>query len=138
MTDPTLSKQVELEIVRLHAEFERWLRGESDDPTAIEAVFAPGFTFVSPQGDVLSGTEMRENLREARGARQIRIRVENVVVRSSTADAVVATYEEWHDHAAYTTARQSTAAFERDEAAPAGLRWCHVHETWKIPPPRRR
>ena len=64
--------------------------------------------------------------------------IENATVRWSGGGAVVATYEEWHDHADYTTARQSTVVFTLDDAAPGGLSWRLVHETWKIPPPHRR
>lgn len=138
MTESSLSDQVRAEIIELHVEFERWFRGESDSPARIEASIPEEFTFITPQGDVVDGVTLRKNMRAGRGARQLRIRIENVVVRWSEGDVVIATYEEWHDHDDYTTARQSTVVFAVDDSAPGGLLWRHVHETWKIPPPKRR
>ncbi len=138
MSETALSARVTAEIEALHVEFERWMRGASNSLGRIEATLLEDFTFISPQGDVVDGGELRENLRGAHGTRQIRIRIENAVVRWSGPAGVVATYEEWHDHDDYTTARQATVLFTQDETAPGGLRWRHVHETWKIPPPHRR
>ncbi len=135
MTDPDLSSAVAAEIAALHVEFERWLRGESDDLGRIEASIGAGFTFISPRGDLVSRSQKLSNIREGHGARSIRIRIENPGVAWNEGDAVVATYEEWHDHAEYTTARISTVLLTRDDAAPGGFLWRHVHETWKIPPP---
>jgi hypothetical protein len=137
MSESELSAQVAAEIRALHVEFERWNRGESESSERIEASIPEDFTFVTPQGEVVTGRELRENFRQGQGQRQIRIRIENPILRWHGGDAVLATYEEWHEHADYTTARQSTVLFTRDAAAPGGLRWRHVHETWMLPPPKR-
>lgn len=129
---------VTAEIVALHAEYERWFRGASDDCARIEASLAEDFSFVSPQGDRVPPAELRENLRGGRGARpDIRIRIEKVV-SFLEGETAIATYEEWHTHADYETTRQCTAVLIRHPSAPGGWLWRHVHETWKLPPPKRR
>lgn len=136
MIDPQLTEQVVAEIVALHREFESWFRGESDDSSRIQASIPPDFTFLSPGAEIVPADTLVAGLLDGHGSRQIRIRIENPVIRWSDGSAVLATYEEWHDHADYTTARQSTVLFTIDAAAPGGLRWRHVHETWIKAPPR--
>ena len=138
MNEPALPSLVAAEITALHVEFERWFRGESEDLERVDASLADDFTFLTPQGEVVCRPELLKALRAGRGARQIRIRIEKPTLRLNAADAVLATYEEWHEHADYTTARLSTVLFTHDEKAPGGLLWRHVHETWIIPPPNRR
>ncbi|MCP3973537.1 MAG: hypothetical protein GY720_03475 [bacterium] len=136
MTEAELADQVSAEIVALHNEFERWFRGESDDPTRMLASIPADFTFISPGSEVVPTDVLVAGLLASHGSRQIRIRIDNPIVRWSEGSAVLATYEEWHDHADYTTARQTTVLFTIDAAAPGGLRWRHVHETWIQPPPQ--
>lgn len=135
MTETELAEQVTAEIVALHREFEQWFRGESDDPTRMAASIPADFTFISPGSEIVPADTLVAGLLTSHGNRQIRIRIENPVIRWSDDSAVLATYEEWHDHADYTTARQSTVLFTLDANAPGGLRWRHVHETWMQPPP---
>jgi hypothetical protein len=126
------------EIVALHAEFERWLRGEGErDRSRIEAALSPALTFVSPRGDVVTRDGILKNMQAGWGARHLRIRIENPEVHWTTGAMILATYEEWHDHEAYTTGRQSSVVFEVDPEGPNGVRWRHVQETWIQPPPRR-
>ena len=113
--------EVTREIEALHAEFRSWFRGESDDPARMEASFAPDFTFITPQGAMVYRDELMKNLLSGRGAKKIHIRVDNVDVRWSDGDAIVATYEEFHVHTDYTTVRHSTVLLTLDEAAPGGF-----------------
>ncbi len=130
-----LDQRIAAEIAALHVEFERWLRGESDSFARIEASLASDFTIVPPGGGVVSLAPLLEGLRREHGERRIRIRIENVILRWHAGDAALATYEEWHDHEDYTTARAATVLFSVDRQAPGGLLWRHVHETFQIPPP---
>ena len=136
MTEAELADRVAAEIVALHQEFERWFRGESDDPRRMQSSIPPDFTFISPGADLVPADALISGLLDAHGSRQIRIRIENPVVRWSDGSAVLATYEEWHDHADYSTGRQSSVLFTIDADAPGGLKWRHVHETWIKPPPK--
>lgn len=124
------------EIVALHREFEAWFRGDLMDLGRVEAALAEDFTFISPGGGVVARAELMEGLRKGRGTRPIRIRIENPTLRFAGSGIVAATYEEWHEHADYTTGRQSSALFSVDADTPGGLRWRLVHETWITPPPR--
>ncbi len=135
MIDSALADQVAAEIVALHREFELWFRGESDDPSRMEASIPADLMFISPGSELVPADKLVAGLLASRGSRQIRIRIENPVTRWSDGSAVLATYEEWHDHADYTTGRQTTVLFTLEAAAPGGLRWRHVHETWIQPPP---
>ena len=124
------------EIVALHRFFEAWLRGdETVDFSRVETSLAEDFTFLPPNGGVVNRTELLEGLRQSHGERQVRIRIENPVIRWAAGPAVLATYEEWHDHAEYTTARRSSALLTTDDGAPGGYVWRLVHETWMQPPP---
>jgi len=135
MADDATTGRAVSEIRRLHREFERWFAGESDDFGPIEAAFSDDFTFVAPNSDVMTLGPLLDGIRAHHGDRLLRIQIEQVAVRQIGDDSLVATYEEWHDHDDYSTARQSTVVFGRDDGAANGLLWRHVHETWKVPPP---
>ncbi len=52
-------------------------------------------------------------------------------LREAGEELVAATYEEWQSGEEKKDDRISTVVFCRvPEAAPNGLRWLHVHETW--------
>lgn len=138
MTNQALAQRVTAEIEALHIEFERWFAGSISSFERIRSSMADDFTFISPGGDVIEPDELLTGLHASHGSRQITIRIKNVIVRWSDESAVLATYEEWQDHPGYTAARQSTVLFTEYEAAPGGLLWRHVHETWKVPPPADR
>lgn len=139
MDEDETTAEVRAEIEALHVEFASRLTGRVDDMARIEASLAPEFSFVSPQGDVVERESLIEGLLEAHGARpDLKIEIKAVQVLHDGGDGLVAAYEEWHTHPTYETARQSTVVFVRDDDAPGGLAWLHVHECWKLPPPHRR
>jgi len=128
--------QIAEEIVALHAEFERWMRGEPGASLdRVEACLGPDFTFVAPQGRLIERAQLMEGLRQSRGTSQLRIWIQSPICRWSDDVAALATYQEWHERPDYTTSRRATVLFEVDAAAPGGLMWRHVHETWLEPPP---
>lgn len=128
---------VSAEIRRLHSAFEGWFRGsEAVDFDGIERSLADDFTFVPPNGEPVERARLLEGLRRSFGENPIGIRIERPVVHWEQNDAILATYEEWHEHPDHETARRSTVLFTRDAAAPGGLLWRHVQETWIQPPPR--
>ena len=135
MIDAELSKLVSEEIEVLHETFEAWFRGDLDDLRRVELALADDFTFISPRGDVVDRADLMAGLVAAKGGREMRIRIEEPTVTWRAAHAVLATYQEWHDHADYTTGRQTTVLFWIEESTPGGLLWRHVHETWITPPP---
>lgn len=132
----TTQDAVATEIAYLHAAFEAWFHGADDaDFDRFERSLADDFTFIPPSGEPIERSALVEGLRRSYGENPIRIRIERPVVHWERDGAILATYEEWHDHAEYVTARRSTVLFTRDHQAPAGLLWRHVHETWIQPPP---
>lgn len=130
-----LDDRVAAEIAALHVVFEDWLRGTGDSLDRVEASLGEGFAIVPPRGALVARADLMAGLQQARGSRDVRIRVKRPQVLWQHGDALLAAYEEWHEHGEYTTTRQSTALFTLDETAPGGLRWQHVHETWITPPP---
>ncbi len=138
MNDLDLTHQVTDEIKALHVEFNRWFKGESDDPSRVESSLANDFWFISPQGEEVPRNDLMANFRGAHGKGDFFIRIDNVCVVWSSDEAILATYEEWHLHSGYTTIRHSTVLLTRDDTTPGGFLWRHVHETWKMPPPHRQ
>jgi len=135
MNNASLTALVAAEIEALHVEFELWFGGESKTLSRVESVLAADFHLVSPRGDIVALDDLLAGLRAARNSRHISIRIEQPAVLWHDSTTVLATYQEWHDHTDYSTARQTTVLFSLDDAAPGGLQWRHVHETWIMPPP---
>jgi hypothetical protein len=126
------------EIEELHDAFEQWFRAAPDQSfDRIDNALTPEFVFIGPNAELVERADVVAGLRDARGTRDLSIRIEAVRVGSVTAETVVATYEEWHDHPDHPTCRQATVVFGLDDHAPHGLVWHHIHETWKSPPPHR-
>lgn len=130
-----LTTLVALEVQEIHAAFERWFRGEDEDLARVEAALADDFAFVTTAGDVVGRADLLASIRQGRGTRALRMRVERATLQWSNESALLATYEEWHEADDHETARRSTVLMTFDEAAPRGLVWRHVHETWMVPPP---
>ena len=133
-TDPN---DVAREIEELHQFFADWYHGQAESIDRVERALADDFTMVSPSGALVARAEVIAGIVENRGKTTIGIEVRQIQVRLIDDDEALATYEEWHHHADYSTSRQSSALFSRDSAAPHGWSWRHVHETWITPPPAR-
>ncbi|MGB0513945.1 MAG: hypothetical protein ACPGJE_03790 [Wenzhouxiangellaceae bacterium] len=57
--------------------------------------------------------------------------IRDVRVVHASEEFVIARYQEWQRRDGETArGRLSTVVFSFDEAAPNGLIWRHVHETW--------
>ena len=130
-----IARRVTAEVEQLHDTFERWFQGELDDLSRVEAALSPDFGFVTPRGDIIDRDTVMAGLAAGRGSRHIRIEIRQVAVRRYDSTSALATYEEWHHHADYTTTRCSSVTFEFDVAGPNGVRWRHLHESWITPPP---
>lgn len=134
----TTLDRVAAEIGRLHQGFERWFGGdEGFDFTEFERALADDFTFYPPDGASVDRADLLEGLRSAFGSRSVRIRIERPVILWERDGAILAGYEEWHDHDDHSIGRRSSVLLTRDEGSSGGLLWRHVQETWlKRPPPR--
>lgn len=118
------------EIEDLHDFFERWYQGDEDDFSRCDSVLADGFTIVGPGGEELGRDAIVQLIRDAHGRGGLKISTDEHRLVWESDEAVVARYIEVHDQGDEATRRASTAVFRRDDAAPNGLVWVTVHETW--------
>lgn len=130
-----LVDDVRAEIVALHDFFTGWFQGTlpQEAITQMESCLAPGFINIQPAGRVLTLAELRDSIAQGHGASsEFRIEIEDVVIRWSDGDLVLATYVEVQHGARNSTPptnrRISTVLLERSER----WIWHHVHET-KLP-----
>jgi hypothetical protein len=119
------------EIIELHELFEAYFLGSSDSLERMEAVIAADFTFVGPDANT---TDRDGTLAAVRAGHahtdSLAIRTVEHRLLLVDGDVVVAEYVEEHELASRTNRRLSTVVFSRDDAAPNGLVWRRVHETW--------
>lgn len=130
------------EIHELHVFFVDWLAGTLPNTTQAftrcAGALAENFVLIGPHGQATSCRTLLGQLERAHGAHAdtdppFAIRIENPRLLHRWEDHALFTYEEWQDGASGrqgTTGRISTALFTRDSAAPAGVAWLHLHETW--------
>lgn len=133
---------VSREVIDFHRLFEAWFGGRCENSdvyfkTHLRNRLAPDFRIVMPAGRILRGAALLADMRQAHGTNlQFRINIRNIEVRSLGEDGklILATYEEWQKNALNSkppnNARIASALLKRDDAAPNGLIWLHVHETW--------
>lgn len=132
----------EREVVELHAFLQDWLDGTA--PRTAEAferfrgVMGEGLIVISPRGSVTGRDDLLREFEASHGALAekqgaFKIWIENFVCRRRLGGRVLVTYEEWHELDGNRSARLSTVLFgpiAETAAAPNGLAWLHVHETW--------
>lgn len=128
-----LARRCRREVDELHEFFEGWLSGTLKPGTfgRVEAALAREFSMVGPDGIRRAREPLLGRIRRGRGSRpDLRIRIRDVRVVFSGEDRCLLTYEEWQDAPDMSAGRISTALFRREEKAPAGVVWVHLHETW--------
>ncbi|MER5318151.1 hypothetical protein [Streptosporangium roseum] len=130
------------EIVRLHEVIERWLSGRAprtaEEFDAFAGALLPGFTLSGPDGSSLTRDQVLAWIEAEHGRTPgIGIRIREMELVAAEGPLLVAAYQEWQRGTGADRDRRATAVFLRDPAAPHGLRWRHLHETWmpETPPP---
>ncbi|MBE2240152.1 MAG: DUF4440 domain-containing protein [Caldilineaceae bacterium] len=123
------------EVIDLHTFFEAWLDGALPESDAAFARFAattdPHFILIGPDGKVLDRDGVAAWIRRAHGTRRgFRLWTTDHLIRYEDGDCTLVTYLEWQTRDGVTTCRTSTALLITHAAAPNGLQWRHVHETW--------
>lgn len=94
-------------------------------------VVADGFALISPGGTATEREALIAELEAAHGQpAAFGIWIADCRCRWSAGDLCLITYEEWQQTGEVKTGRLSTALFRRRAAAPNGVEWLHVHETW--------
>ena len=139
----TLFARMVASIEELHVFFVSWFAGtvpRDDELFAerFESRLDPDFTLIPPRGVVMPRERLTESVRRAYGTNPaFRIKIRNPELRRADGPQLLATYEEWQRNAKASTppdnGRIATVTVIRDDRAPQGLRWLHVHETW-LPP----
>lgn len=128
-----------LEIIGLHDFFQAWLEGSLPATNAVFARFlqstSASFTLIGPDGTTAGRDATAAWIYAAHGTRRgFRLWTDDHRLCAGGEDWALVTYREWQSRDGMTTARISTALLVADDAAPLGLRWVHVHETWVNPP----
>lgn len=117
------------EVARLHRFFEDWFHGAlgGDEFALCEAALAPGFTIVTPGGDLATRDEIIEAIRLHRDGEPTEFAIETVGRHCQrVGDLHLTTYEE-RQRGPRPTVRLSTAVLS---GAGNDFRWHAVHETW--------
>jgi len=119
------------EIEELHDFFEAYFTGAEDSLARAEAVLAPEFTIVGPDG---SEADRAATIRMLQGGHahtsDLTITTSDHRLLHDAEAVLVASYVEHHDLGDRQNHRLSTVVFRPDPAAPNGLNWLRVHETW--------
>ena len=129
-----LLEKVQKDIVELHDFFTEWFNGTAAADQLDDQVLSrlhPDFTFVSPEGTLMTRDHLAVGLREAHGSNSdFRIQIHDVIVRYEMGNRVLATYTEWQTGARQSgeanNARFSTVLMEVGNP----VTWLHLQETW--------
>jgi hypothetical protein len=129
-----LAELARREVLALHAFFVVWFRPgpAAADFGPCEAALALDFRMVSPDGMVSDRAAVLQRLRQARGSQppDFAIAIAGIEPLWQQGDAVLLAYVEEQYRSGSTTRRRSTALFTAEPAAPRGVVWRHLQETW--------
>ena len=134
-----MEKLCEQEVRGFHAFLRDWLAGavtRTDESFArFSGAMDDGVEVIGPRGTVTPRDALVDEFECLHGqlaadADEFEIWIENFRLRWAADDHALVTYEEWHRRRGTTSARLSSALFRREAAAPCGVAWLHVHETW--------
>jgi len=118
-----------VEIAGLHDFFQEWHRGnlQPDEFARCENALAPGFTIITPVGQLLEREVILDAVRRHHGGEGPDFRIRTVARSCQRVRGLhISTYEE-HQEGVRSTIRLSTAVLGEIDGV---LRWHSVHETW--------
>lgn len=124
------------EVVALHRFFEAWMgQAGAGDVARLSEALGPGFEMIVPSGALFARDAVIAMVAGARGrrgtaARPFVIRIDDARAFPLGPDHCLVRYVERQDGPEGPTARWSTAVFRLAAAAPLGVHWLHLHETW--------
>ena len=134
-----MEAQCEQEVWGFHAFLRDWLAGavlrSADTFARFSGAMDAGVEVIGPRGTVTGRKALVDEFEGLHGqlaadADAFEIWIENFRCRWAAGEYALVTYEEWHRRQGATSARLSSALFRREAAAPSGVAWMHVHETW--------
>jgi len=132
--EPSVS-ECRTEVEGLHEFFVDWFTGESP-PEGFERVgdaLAPEFSRVDPDGNQQDRETILasiEDTHDAYGPDEFDIDIRNLRVSESGASFALVQYEEWQTSSDGENGRISSALLRPASAAPSGLAWVSLQETW--------
>jgi hypothetical protein len=123
------------ETVELHEFFGHWLRSggaPGRDLARLDHALDAGFRQIGPDGLIRERAAILAWLTGARASRwaDFRIEVSDMAPAWGSGDAVLLEYIETQYGQEKMTRRRSSALFRAAPAAPCGVVWCHLQETW--------
>ncbi len=124
---------VEKEISELHDFFEKYFKGKIDSNIdRFAKVLDRNFELITPSADIVGRNEIIDIIKKSYNTRlDIKIWTEDVKILKISDEIIGAIYFELQkSNGSEPTKRISSALFRKDENAPNGLIWIHVHETW--------
>jgi hypothetical protein len=130
----SLAEKAWQEVVGLHEFFLVWLNGvaPAGDFSRAERAIGKNFRMISPDGSIEESAAVLGWIRGAHGSRPAPFTMAVSDPRTIWAGegAVLLEYTEQQYRDGRTTRRRSTALFLADPAAPCGVEWRHLQETW--------
>ena len=120
----------------LHEFFARWFSGwlEEDEIGRLEVALHPDFTIVGPTGATLDRDGIISGVRAGHGRGATSIDIHGLATLHQEDGILIGRYEEWQSRKLADVVEErrlrSTAVFVTDDAAPNGVRWLTVHETF--------
>ncbi len=132
-----MDEKCRTEIVELHRFFEDWFRARLPQTEAnfkrVSEVLEERFEIISPRGDLMTREKLLAVLWEFYGGyrdQQYRIWTEGHRSRGLAEGQLLVTYQEWEEIEGEKKGRLTSAIFRKEEQAPNGVKWLHVHEVW--------
>ena len=133
MSRPLADRAID-EVHALHTFFVGWLRAGAGHPdfAELESALAPDFRMVTPDGLALDRPAVIASIRAAKGKRPTDFAIHILEPRPflEAGEGVLLEFIEQQYRGGEITARRSTALFTSEDAAPRGVVWRHLHETW--------
>ncbi len=135
MAGGDLARRSVREVIELHDFFAVWLRRETaatGDFARCENAIGPDFLMVTPEGRCHLRADVIARIRAMRASvgSDFRIQILQPHVVWQRDDAVLLEYIEQQYRDGQETNRRSTVLFIDGPAAPCGVLWRHLHETW--------
>lgn len=115
----------------LHVFFENYFLGTEMSLDRAEQAFAADFTHVGPTGNESDRRGIMQMLEQGHAhTNSLKIRLSNHRLLAEDSELVVVTFDEHHELTSGQNSRRHTVVFRREPAAPNGLHWLRVQETW--------
>ena len=131
---PSLADRAWQEVVQLHDFFFAWMRGEAPagDFSRAKTAIGKNFRMISPDGTIEESAAVIAWIKGAHGSRPSPFDITTLDLRTiwEGNGAVLLEYTEQQYRDGKTTRRRSTALFLANPAAPCGVEWRHLQETW--------